>query len=149
MPPTTTRCSINENSATLPIWHCFLVGHQCRTLTSDASDPSTSGAGRGSTHGLSSALQVMNRLHRQDLNATFYQNVLNRRRYMYTLHCTCFLFLQLHGRRVWHGEPVSPKMKALLFGQTRRSTWDWLRWRGSNPSQDWHGCSCSAGTTQK
>ena len=31
---------------------------------------------RGSTHGLSSALQVMNMLRRQDLNANFYQTVL-------------------------------------------------------------------------
>ena len=129
-------------------WYCFWLVTNARQRRA-TTHPWSSGAGRGSTHGLSSALQVMNRLHRQDLNATFYQTVLNRRRYMYTLHCTCFLFLQLHGRRVWHGEPVSPKMKALLFGQTRRSTWDWLRWRGSNPSQDWHGCSCSAGTTQK
>ena len=135
-------------------WYCFWLVTNARQRRA-TTHPWSSGAGRGSTHGLSSALQVMNRLRRQDLNASFYQTVLtdtnthynahalisllfqlhcpNRHKYTLqcTLQCTMHMLQSLRSFFFWRNSLSEAESFALRANTT--VTWDWLRWRGSNP----------------
>lgn len=72
----TTGKVLNENSVAITYDHIVLfclATNERRILNF---------MGSGGTLGFSSALQLMNRLHRRDLDATLYQTVLNRHKYI-------------------------------------------------------------------